>query len=118
MSEIDKGFDKIRKKMEQQKKNAEQIKVESGVNRNTNINVNNKTNKNADVNINTNSDNSSIFVLEKKAKESDELKRQTYYLNDQLIQLIDDYSQQSGYNKSELVRIALQHFFNNLEIHE
>lgn len=112
--------------MEEQKKNAKKInddnRVNKDENKSTNINKNNNTNedtnKNQDKVLKEKHEQNNVFILEKKSKESDELKRQTYYLNDQLIELIDNYSQQSGYNKSELVRMALEHFFNNLEIQE
>lgn len=113
MSKIDQSFDKIKKKMEQQKKNAKNKNVDND--KNVNIFTNKNINKNVNVNKNKNS-NKNVFILEKKAKSKKELKRQTYYLNEQLIESIDQYSNKSGYNKSELVRIALENFFSNLEI--
>lgn len=54
------------------------------------------------------------FTLEKKEKLK--LQRKTYYLTQDLIENIDAVADESGYDKSEIVRIALQTFFDNIEI--
>ncbi len=54
------------------------------------------------------------FVLGPKKKPA--LERKTYYLTPSLIETIDEVSGATGYDKSEVVRMALQTFFDNIDI--
>ena len=54
------------------------------------------------------------FILGPKKKPA--LERKTYYLTSSLIDTIDEVSEVTGYDKSEVVRMALQTFFDNIDI--
>ena len=97
------NFNKLKQSMTVKKEKAKKVKSE-----NANINKNKNTNK--EIN-----DDGKV-ILEKKQKKQDRFKRQTYYLTDELIKKIDKFNKKSGYNKSELVRIALEDFFKRVKI--
>ncbi len=56
--------------------------------------------------------------IPKKEKRELKWERKTYYLTTELIEGIDEFSEESGYNKSAIVRMALREFFHRVEIQE
>ena len=97
------NFNKLKQSMNVKKEKAKKVKPEN-VNNNENKDTNKETNDNGKV------------ILERKQKKKDRFKRQTYYLTNELIRKIDKYNKKSGYSKSELVRMALEDFFERVEV--
>lgn len=56
-----------------------------------------------------------LFLIAKRDKEKNKLKRSTYYIRSETLDKIEQYSEYTGYGKSELVRMALNNFFNSVE---
>ena len=55
-----------------------------------------------------------LFLIAKRDKEKNKLKRSTYYIRSETLDKIEQYSEQTGYGKSELVRMALKNFFDSV----
>lgn len=106
-NKIEAKFNGIKDKMKKQKERAEKPKESNNKNTNVNKNVNTNVNKNYPQ-----------IKVKKKKQQKEKYKRQTYYMTPKLISKIDEYSQLSGHNKSELVRLALSYFFEHLKIEE
>lgn len=102
----DAGFDKLkenvkkkRSKMKAQKDNSNETK---------NVNGENNVNGNGNVDVNSN-----INII--KTKKESKIKR-TYYIKPEHDKKINELSRKSGRDKSELIRMAIDFFYNNVSV--
>lgn len=90
--------------------------VNNDVNKDTNVNINSCTNKNVNNYVYKHDDaNSNKFVIRVERKD-ETLKRQTYYLKESTIKIIDEISESSKVGKSELVQKILEEALKNIKI--
>lgn len=97
-NKIEEGFDKIKEGVMKKKNEAKQNQETNDVNDKNNVNV---------------KEDGTITIT---SKEKEEKLKRTYYIDPDNANKIDWASRKTGRDKSEIVRIALNYFFENAEI--
>lgn len=125
-NEINANFENLKAEMMKRKEVAKETKNKLPENKNINVNVNDYINTN-DVCVKNECVNqehahtqtsgiSANKIVIKKTMKVQPPKRITYYLNQDTIEKIDEYSKITGMGKSEFVQTLLDISLNNLEI--
>ncbi|MFW6047434.1 MAG: hypothetical protein ACOCP4_06600 [Candidatus Woesearchaeota archaeon] len=121
--ETEKKFEKIKNQIKAKKERAEKQKENDSAKDNTNNNTNNDTINSVGSNTlkgaksSTNNNTSSSVIINSKFKNNKKSDyRENLYLTKEIQEKLNEISQETGYSKSELARLAFEYFFDNLQV--